>query len=749
MNYTTSKQRIGAALLAGMAATALSFGQNGSSDESADDDVFVLTPFEVSEPSDDSYYGSDSISGTRTRTDLKNLAMSMQVFTENLMRDVAGDDLIDVVTFASGVSQGAGQGTKDDDDDTNFTIRGVQTYLPMRNGFRRLRLASGANIQQVEVLKGPASLLYGQLAPGGTVNYITKRATPTKNFGSVSAGFGSYNLMKGSLDTNIVLMQDKLAFRLVGSILDTDAIEDRYHRTVTLLNPTLTWLPTDKTKVTLDYEVNARDSDAPVGNIPWNNTIYLLDDPGEVDRSFNTRASGDYTNTEMTTTAIEVVHEFNRNWTARANVTESVWRMDKRLNSTSSSLNTTSYNIGNRSLQLREWGSWDDFHLVELVNNFETENIKVQNIFGYQASNLEFRNIHTGSLASGVSNPSIRWNLYDKSTWEITELTAADTQTNVNATGNRSTNDNESFYFTNQLTMLDGKLHTLAGIRVEKLDTIFYRNITGETTVTEADDAKVPQLGALYKPTENISVYASYSESFNPAFSTLRNEQGEYYTPVPETGEGYDLGIKMEIPEANISLSAAIFTIDRTNIIRTLAPVVDPDDPTTTFNPSRQSGVETSEGFELDLRWKPSEKSQLIFSYGFTDAFISSDEQSAEAREGHDLINAPQHTLAFLYRQNMAGFGPFEKTFFTVSGRAITSRAQRDTRNFIDEVYVDAPRLPGYELFNFGVGGTIVSGEREIDLRLNIKNAFDEVYLAHRFAFGNPRTAEFSIRTKF
>jgi len=732
-----------------LSVASIGLAQDGAS-SSGEEEVFTLTPFEVSGDSDNSYYGSNSISGTRTRTDLKNLPMSMQVLTSDFIQDIGAHDLIDVVTYASGVSQGAGQGTKDDDDDTNFTLRGVETYLPMRNGFRRLRLASGGNIQQVEILKGPASLLYGQLAPGGTVNYITKRASVARNFGSAGVTFGSYNLKKATLDYNAALVPEKLALRVVGSILDTDAIEDRYHRTVTLLNPTVSWFPTEKTKVTLDYELNTRNSDAPVGNTPWNNLYYLLEDPGEVDRTFNTRASGDYVDTNLTTKSIEVVHEFNDHLTVRANVTDAIWRMDKRLNSTSSNLNLTSRNIGNRSLQYRRWGSWDDFHVLEFVNNFGNDSIQVQNLFGYQASELQFRNRFTGRLAPGTKNPSLRWNIDDPSTWIITELTEADTVMNTGASGNTSTNKNESFYFTNQLTMLDGRLHTLLGLRSEQLDTIFFRNSTGVTTVTEADDAQVPQVGVLYKTTDNISLYGSYSESFNPAFSTLRNEQGEFYTPKPETGEGLDFGIKMDIPESKVSISAAIFTIERTNIIRSLAPITDPQDPDSTFTPSRQSGVETSEGFEFDLRWRPSEKSQLITSYAYTDARVTSDEQNPEANEGHDLRNAPKHSLSFFYRQDMGGFGPFEKTFFTFGGRALSSRAQSST--WIETspgVFEEPPRLGRYEVFDFGLGGTVKMGERDVNLRLNVKNALDEVYLAHRFAFGNPSTVEFTVRTKF
>src|SRR5690606_12036192 len=116
---------------------------------------------------------SQSVSGTRTRTEVQNLPMNMQVFTDSFIKDIAADDLIDVVTYSAGVSKNTGQGTFNEDN-TNFTLRGHASFLPMRNGFRRLRLVNSDNIDRVEIIKGPASLLYGQLNPGGNINYITK-----------------------------------------------------------------------------------------------------------------------------------------------------------------------------------------------------------------------------------------------------------------------------------------------------------------------------------------------------------------------------------------------------------------------------------------------------------------------------------------------------------------------------------------------------------------------------------------------
>lgn len=717
----------------------------------SEDEVITLTPFEVT--SDNSrYYGSNAIGATRTRTDLRDLAMSMQVLTNELIEDVGAHELIDVVHYASGVTEGvpATSGTKDDDDNTGFTLRGTAGYLPMRNGFRRLRLAPSANIQQVEILKGPASLLYGQLAPGGTVNYVTKRPVANRSFGNASFSVGNYNMYAGTLDYNHAVAPGKFAVRFVGSIRDLDGIEARYHQTVTLLNPTLSWWIRPKTKLTLDYEFSERQADAPVGNLPWNDTVYLLDNPGAVDRTFNTRASSDFLNTSIETMAVELVHEFNPHLTARLNAQRSIWKADRFYNSTSSFLNNTTRNIGDRSPRYQLHGSWDTFLVAELVNNFTLGDIKVQNMVGFQDADLEFRNRFTGRNAPGVTNPTLRWNIDNPATWVVTALTPADMVENTNVTGTRSSNLNQSVYVTNQLTLLDGRLHTLAGVRFEQLDTVLDQPGTGTYNESSAPDTSVPQIGALYKVNDKVSVYASYSESFNPSFSTLRNEVGDFFVPDPETGEGLDVGVKVDLDNPNISFTAAYFTIDRANILRSLAPQPDPFDPNTNFTPWRQSGVERSAGLEFDMRWAPSETTQFIVSYGYTDAYVLSDEQNPLANEGHQLANSPRNTVALFLRQELGGFGPFKSTYFTVGGRAIGSRTNGPTWNQVSPgVYEAPPRMPGYELLDLGLGAAFNIGKQEYHARINVKNVFDRVYLAHRYAFGEPRLVEFSLRTKF
>src|SRR6202030_1157531 len=133
-----------------------------------------LSAFTVSTNKDVGYLASNSVSATRTNTPIKDLPFSISAFTPQFMADINARDLFDVVRYAPGVTTGGREFTGGN---ASYVIRGFQ-QAPEIDGFTAG--AAGiyvdtANVERVEVVKGPASILYGAIAPGGTVNYITKR----------------------------------------------------------------------------------------------------------------------------------------------------------------------------------------------------------------------------------------------------------------------------------------------------------------------------------------------------------------------------------------------------------------------------------------------------------------------------------------------------------------------------------------------------------------------------------------------
>jgi iron complex outermembrane receptor protein len=180
----------------------------------AGQEVIRLSEFTVSTTADRGYRAGNSVSATRVDTAIKDLPFAISAFTEQFIEDVGALELLDVVQYAVGVTSGAKEFTQGNN---RFSIRGFDgDVTPQRNGFVGNRYVDAGNIQRVEVMKGPSSLLYGQITPGGTVNYITKRAT-TKDFTKVKAQVGTDDFWRTDLDVNRSLADGRVNARLIGA----------------------------------------------------------------------------------------------------------------------------------------------------------------------------------------------------------------------------------------------------------------------------------------------------------------------------------------------------------------------------------------------------------------------------------------------------------------------------------------------------------------------------------------------------
>lgn len=726
---------------------------------SEDEDVVTLSPFIVRSDDNDGYFSNSATAGTRTRTELVNLPISMQVLTEEFLKDIGAIDLIDAVSYASGVSLSAGQSTNEGDN-TSFTLRGQTGFVPMRNGFRRLRLVGSANIDRVEVLKGPSSMLYGQLNPGGSVNYVTKRPKPTQNFLNYQLQAGSYDFYRAVLDVNTPLVPNKLALRLVTSYEDSNSIVDRFSNQVTLINPSLTWWIRPGTSLTVEYEESKRLTNGFSPRLPFNARVDYEDRPGAVTRSFNTAAPGDFNDTEMGVMTAEFIHRFTSYLTLRANVTSGTWYENIRANGQNVTLSGAAFDtLPRRGITHRKRGSDDFWRQGELVNNFSIAGIDVQNIVGYQYETLKFYQDYTGVQVP--ASPLTQWNIFNPATWVVTELTEAQTVGSA-SDGFTATNTTRSLYVTNQLSMLDGKLRTLAGFRRDDFFVNDFTPSTGARNRSAAEPATIPQVGVVYKFTPKFSVYANYSESFLPVFSSGRRPDGTQFSPSPQSGKGYDVGLRANFFENKVAAAVSVFQVDNTDIVRFLQAVTitRPDGLLETFSPIEQSGTDRSEGIEFDLRLKPRKGTQIIATYAYTDAWVLSDTSNNTrvtladgsifyTRTGHRLANAPEHTASLWGRHDFGRIGKLASFYVMGGARFATDREQTETYVVVAGVASKPWNMDGYLLFDAGFGGRFKLLGRDVNATLNVKNVTDETWLANRFRYGEPRTFLFSFSGKF
>ena len=306
-------------------------------------DIITLSEFQVTTSADKGYRPGNSVSATRVDTPIKELPFSISAFTEQFITDVAARELNDIVIYAPGVTTGSKEFTQGN---TRLAIRGFDGDItPQRNGFVGNRYVDAVNIQRVEVVKGPSSLLYGQITPGGTVNYITKRPA-AKPFAAITQHVGTDNYLRTDLDVNQVSANGRLRGRLVAGFENAFEWAEPGATTATLLAPSVAVQVTNNSSLVIDYEwyrrreeplvsmkpnlaVNVGATPANFPNVGARARAQAYVDVGNLNlgfigypplpASFNYVGNHDYRKSDFDTFGAEYTIKLNAHWSARAN----------------------------------------------------------------------------------------------------------------------------------------------------------------------------------------------------------------------------------------------------------------------------------------------------------------------------------------------------------------------------------------------------------------------------------------------
>ena len=318
-------------------------------------ETVVLPTFTVSTSMDKGYRAANSVSATRIDTPIKDLPFSISAFTEQFIEDIGALELLDVVTFAPGVTSGAKEFTQGNN---RYSIRGFDgDVTPQRNGFVGNRYVDAGNIARVEVVKGPASLLYGQITPGGTVNYITKRPTD-KDFTKVKVQAGTDSFWRTDVDVNESMAGGRFNARLVGAYENAIAWAKPSGGDSRLLAASFELKATENATFILDFETFSRMQDPLIGmkpNLAVNvaataaNFARLADraraqayvDVGNLNlgftnypplaKDFNYVGQHDYRESSFDSINAELNLKLGRHWRARVNVGWNDFKMSNKL----------------------------------------------------------------------------------------------------------------------------------------------------------------------------------------------------------------------------------------------------------------------------------------------------------------------------------------------------------------------------------------------------------------------------------
>lgn len=655
------------------------------------------------------YVAKRSGTGTKTDTPLIETPIAISVVTSEQIEAQGADSLDQAFAYSAGISSLGGGANRRGS--TGFTVRGfnVTGSAPLYvNGSKfPINSLSGAiepfGAERVELLKGPASILYGQAAPGGLINVVTKRPTAAPSLG-VELEAGSFHRRQIAVDAGGPLGAN-WGYRVTALARDSDSMvnyidDDRRH-----FAPTLTWRPTDRTSLTL------------LAAYYDNDTVYDYGKPFEGSVGFNPNGrisrhlfvgEPDFNrfDTQGRQAGYLFEHRFNEVWAVRQNALYFDYDSDYRDVSWGSwvaNATTPAFTTVNRSAYTRVDG--DDGYSFDTQVEAKVHAGRLQQtlLFGVDYSRRDFSRLqYSGTLAPlNVFSP-----VYGAAV-TLAATPASDTLTEAQQLG---------FYVQDQLK-LDGRWVLLVGGRWDKADNDAHNRRTQTMTPTD-DDAFTGRAGLLYLFDSGLAPYVSYSESFQPASGF--DYAGSAFEPT--TGQQMEAGVKFEPRGSTASLTLAVYEITQQNVTTT-----DLDHP----GFSTQTGEVRSRGVELEVRADLTESLRLIGAVTRIDAEVT---KSNGTDLGRVPMGVPDGT-ASLWAD------------YRVSGGLAAGLGLGAGVRFVDKSYnnTNVWRVPSYTVLDAGVN-------YQFDrwyLGANLKNVFDKNYLAAcTFAcfYGDERTLTVTAR---
>jgi iron complex outermembrane receptor protein len=633
---------------------------------------------------DTGYRVPNASAATRTDTPIRDIPQSIQVVPRQIIEDQAiTTEIIDAARNVSGVNIRSGFGGIYDD----YNIRGFDNFTKLRNGFvSEFSQVAPSNIERVEVLKGPASVLYGQFEPGGVINYVTKQPLDNPYY-SAEFTTGSYSFYKPSFDISGPLTEDtSLRYRLNASYQNSGSFVDFVDQEIIQVAPTLAYRIGENTNLTFAYEY-VKSNGSFYDGLPIDPVLF------QVPRDRFVGEPSNFLNQETNYINLTLEHQFNENWQVRSGVAIQFFSLENgafRPDSVDPDGRTL-----NRFYQADTFYETNTYTLqTDIIGKFKTGSIEHQLLFGFSWQRYTFdnRSLYTSAPSLDLFDP-----IYGAATPII-----FDDPISARFISKRST---VGLYLQDQVTLLPN-LKLLIGGRydiVSEDTTNQPIDIDGRTPLGEPskdsfyNEAFSPRIGLVYQPIEPISLYASYSRSFVPNNERTRN--GEILEPTQ--GTQYEIGVKTEFFEGKFAATLAAYEITKTNV-----STQDPEDR----NFSIAAGEVKSRGLELDLAGEPLPGWNIIASFFVNDSFVSEDNDPTLVDE--TFVNAPDEgaslwTTYELQEGDLKGLG-FGFGIFYVGNREVEL-----PNTFRLPSYVRADATIFYRRENWRVG-------------LNFKNLFDK-----------------------
>lgn len=601
-----------------------------SASEEADEPIELVVTGEQ-----DGYRVTESSTATRTDTPLRDIPQSIQVVPRQVLEDQKTVRLIDALRNVSGVfTSNSFGGTVD-----SFNIRGFDNASILLNGFKERStggsssLRDPANIEQVEVLKGPASVLYGNVEPGGVVNVVTKQPLAYP-FYSAELSIGSYSFYRGSFDLSGPLTPDKaLLYRLnLAYQKNAGSFRDFVNSERVFAAPVFDIKLGDRTNLSINtsYLYDQRTLDRGIvaigrgiADIPISR---FLGEPGDFRRS------------EEFSIGYRLEHEFNDNLKVR-NAFQFLQNNETVFNTNAAELDEASGTL------FRDYFDSTNKYTTylmqtDLTTKFKTGSVNHQFLVGFdlQRNTLEgfFRTPFDAFDISIVDRQTPSINIFNP----IYNVRPPDRSSFIFLRDDLTTTDSLGIFLQDQIALTDN-VKILVGGRFDTVTQDLEDKLNNSDT-SQSSEAFSPRVGIVYQPIQPISLYASYSRSFAPN-SGVRVD-GSLLEPT--RGTQYEAGIRAEL-NPRLAANLAFYEITKTNIA-----AIDPNNEAFSI----AIGEQRSRGIEFDISGEISPGWNIIASYSYTNAEITEGFDATPI--GNKVPNVPhnQASLWTTYEFQNGGF---------------------------------------------------------------------------------------------
>jgi len=632
------------------------------------------------------YAVESSETGLRIDAPLLETPLSVSVVTDALLADRGITDLSRAGDTVAGIQRQSGYGYPFT---TSYVIRGFRTdgAASTINGYREFGFVTARdpiNIARVEFLKGPASVLYGSsFAVGGLVNFVTK--TPVnESFAEVSAQAGELGLRRLTLDANVAGAGGRSGLRITGAVGEEGLLQAFGDKSYRFGSAVATFKVTDS--LSLLAETYAFD-----GTTPGRDGDGLYPDPVFLTVPRDFKPGERFSSGEQDSFGGRIEAE----WRVGPEASLRAGLFYNRAEQTYLGVQPDFANpisadgrFLNRNASRGRDEQKDLAALLEARASLDLGPTRHKLLIGatfsdYDFGPYEFFNAPLAPLE--IARPTYGLPVPPASAFTLSYPA-------------ESYGAEASALYVQDFIEVGERLRLLAGLRYDRVQSR-YESVE-QVYNRQSEDAWSPRLGAVYLPWPNLSLFASWSRSFVPN-SFGRAADGSVFAP--ERGVQWEVGAKAELMGGRLSATAALFRLERRNIL-----IADPADP----NFSIPVGEQKSEGVELELQGRLTPDWQVSAAYSFTDARVSRDSDPELA--GDRLSIAARHTAgiwtrydAQLTRELTAGAG---------GGLFISSERQASLPN-------SALVLPGYERVDLAF---YLTWRERVRAQVNLDNVLNE-----------------------